>query len=208
MHGFETTDFTANADSLVELSTSVLLGACVDSRSFSILFAADLKGIQVMKVRLTRGPTGFFLWAALLLIFAFPLLASAKKWAVIVPGGSKLQEVSLTEIAKLCKGEKQSWPDGQTFTLFMLDPEAPEMRGPVRKLFGVSSTEIKPLVAKLNGSRPFIKIVDHDEDVLRAVSATPGAVGIVDVYAIDSSVKVIRVDDLLPFDAGYALKGD
>lgn len=98
--------------------------------------------------------------------------------------------------------------DGQTFTLFMLDPETPEMRGPVRKLFSVSSTEIRPLVAKLNGPRPFIKIVDHDEDALRAVRATPGAVGIVDVYAIDSSVKVIRINGLLPFDPGYALKGD
>lgn len=161
-----------------------------------------------MNVRLTRGPTGFFPSAALLLILAFPLLASAKKWAVVVAAGSKLQEMSLADIAKLCKGEKQSWPDGQTFTLFMLDPETPEMRGPVRKLFSVSSTEIRPLVAKLNGPRPFIKIVDHDEDALRAVRATPGAVGIVDVYAIDSSVKVIRINGLLPFDPGYALKGD
>lgn len=161
-----------------------------------------------MNVRFTRGPAGFFLSAVLLLVLAFPLLGSPTKWAVIVAAGNKLQEVSLADIAKLCKGEKQSWPDGQTFTLFILDPEAPEMRGPVRKLFGVPSTEIRPLVAKLNGSRPFIKIVDHDEDALRAVSATPGAVGLVDVYAINSSVKVIRIDRLLPFDPGYALKGD
>ena len=38
--------------------------------------------------------------------------------------------------------------------------------------------------------------------------ATPGAVGIVDVYAINSSVKVIRIDGKLPFDVGYALKGN
>ena len=161
-----------------------------------------------MKARFTTSLPGALLWAALFLILAFPLSATAKKWAVIVAGGSKLQQVSLTDIIKLCRGEKQSWPDGQSFTLFMLDPEAPEMRGPVRKLFGVSATEIKPLLTKLNGSRSFIKIVDHDEDVLRGVSATQGALGIVDVYAINSSVKVVRVDDLLPFDPGYALKAD
>jgi hypothetical protein len=161
-----------------------------------------------VKLRMTAGLPRFLLWAAMLSILAFPLLASGKKWAVIVPRGTKLEEVSLAEITKLCRGQKQSWSDGQSFTLFMLDPEAPEMRGTVHKLFGVSSTEIKPLLAKLNGSRSFIKIVDHDEDVLRAVSATPGAAGIVDVYAIDSSVKVIRLDGLLPFDAGYVLKGD
>jgi len=161
-----------------------------------------------MKIRLTTGSAGFFIRLALLFVIAVPLLASAKKWAVIVHGSSKLQDVSLADIAKLCRGEKSSWPDGQTFTVVMLDPEAPEMRGLVRKLFGVPSTEIKQQVAKLNALRPFIRIVDRDEDVLRAVDATPGAVGIVDVYAINSSVKVLRIDGQLPFDSGYALKGD
>lgn len=161
-----------------------------------------------MKVRLTTGALGFAFRVASLLILAVPLLASGKKWAVIVHSGSKLQDIFLMDIARFCRGEKQSWPDGQTFTLVMADPAAPEMRGPVQKLFGVSSTEIKALVAKLNASRPFIKIVEHDEDVLRTVDATPGAIGIVDVYAINGSVNVVRIDGLLPFDSGYALKGN
>jgi hypothetical protein len=52
-----------------------------------------------------------------------------------------------------------------------------------------------------------VKIVDSEVDLLRTVEATPGAVGIVDVYSINSSVKVLRVDGKLPFDLGYALKG-
>jgi hypothetical protein len=40
------------------------------------------------------------------------------------------------------------------------------------------------------------------------VDNTPGAVGIVDVYSINSSVKVLRIDGKLPFDVGYALKGN
>jgi len=160
-----------------------------------------------MKVRfLTASLVLCFL--APLLLLSLPLAAAAKKWAVVVPAGSKLQDVPFVDIAKLCRGEKQVWPDGQNFTLVMLAPETPEMREPVRKLFGVGSTEIKPLLAKLNSSRPFIKIVEHDEDVLRAVNTTPGAVGIVDVYAINSSVKVVRIDGLLPFDPAYALKGN
>ena len=162
-----------------------------------------------MKVRITAGFLGFLIQlVALLIVLAVPALASPKKWAVVIRSGSKQLDVSLADISKLCRGEKQTWPDGQAFTLVMPDPELPEMRGAVRKLFGVSSTEIKQQVAKLNSSRPFIKIVDHEEDILRAVEATPGAVGIVDVYAINSSVKVLRIDGLLPFDSGYALKGD
>ena len=82
------------------------------------------------------------------------------------------------------------------------------MRTAVEKLFGVDAPEVKPLVAKLNESRTMIKVVQTDEDLMRTVEATPGAVGLVDVYAINSSVKVLRVDGKLPFDAGYALKGD
>ena len=55
---------------------------------------------------------------------------------------------------------------------------------------------------------PAVKIVGSDQDLLRTVEAMPGAVGIVDVYAINSAVKVLRVDGKLPFDVGYALKGN
>jgi len=34
------------------------------------------------------------------------------------------------------------------------------------------------------------------------------AIGILDVNAINSSVKVLRVDGKLPFDAGYPLRGN
>lgn len=82
------------------------------------------------------------------------------------------------------------------------------MRSAVEKLFGVEALEVKPLVAKLNESRTIIKVVQTDEDLMRTVDATPGAVGLVDVYAINSSVKVLRIDGKLPFDSGYALKGN
>jgi ribosomal protein L23 len=82
------------------------------------------------------------------------------------------------------------------------------MRSAVEKLFGVDVLEVKPLVAKVNESRVVIKVVQSDEDLMRTVEATPGAVGLVDVYAINSSVRVLRIDGKLPFDTGYALKGN
>ena len=57
-------------------------------------------------------------------------------------------------------------------------------------------------------SHSIVKIVGSEEDLLRTVEATPGAVGIIDVYAINSSVKVLRVDGKLPFDVGYAFRGN
>ena len=131
-----------------------------------------------------------------------------KNMAVIASAGSKLQDVPLAELAKLCKGAQKTWADGRNFTLVMKDPESPEMHVAVQKLFGMPGGEVKTAIAKLNETRTVVRVVESDEDLLRTVEATPGAVGVLDVYAINSAVKVLRVDGKLPFDVGYALKGN
>ena len=134
--------------------------------------------------------------------------AVIKNMAVIASAGSKLQDVPLAELGKLCKGTQKAWADGRNFTLIMKDPESPEMHVAVQKLFGVPASEVKTAIAKLNETRTVVRVVESDEDLLRTVEATPGAVGILDVYAINSAVKVLRIDGKLPFDTGYALKGN
>lgn len=148
------------------------------------------------------------LCACLVMASAAPVSSALKNWALVAPAGSKLQDVSLADLVKLCKGSQKGWPDGKSFTLVMHDPDSAEMRGAAQKLFGVAPEEIKALVTKLNESRPVIKIVGNDEEVMRTVESIPGAVGLVDVYAINSSVKVLRIDGKLPFDVGYTLKGN
>jgi hypothetical protein len=135
-----------------------------------------------------------------------PLLAAMKNWAVVVAAGSKLQDVSLTDLSKYCKGTQKTWPDGRSFTLVVRNPDSPEMRSAMEKLMGGTGTDAKPVTARPSDSRPVLKVVDSDEDLIRAVGSIPGAVGLVDVYAINSSVKVLRVDGKLPFDPGYSLK--
>ena len=157
----------------------------------------------------TPGPRSGLLtalfFAALLALPAFP---AAKNIAVIMSAGSKTTDVPLAELVKLCKGTQKAWSDGRNFMLVMKDPNAAEMHTPVQKLFGMAPADLKTAMAKLNESRQVVKIVESDEELLRTVEATPGAVGIVDVYAINSSVKVLRVDGKLPFDVGYPLKGN
>ena len=137
-----------------------------------------------------------------------PLFSALKNWAVVTSAGSKLQDVPMADLAKLCKGTQKQWPDGKPFTLVIHDPDSVEMHYAIEKLFGVEGADVKPLMAKLNETRKAVVIVDSDEDLFRAVGAIPGAVGLVDVYSINSAVKVLRVDGKLPFDPGYALKGN
>jgi hypothetical protein len=147
---------------------------------------------------------GLFLAGAL----AFGALAAMKSLAVVTAAGSKMQDVPLAELVKMCKGTQKAWSDGKSFTLVMKDPEAPDMHVAVQKLFGMAPGDLKASIAKLNESRQVLRVVDSDEELLRTVEATPGAAGILDVYSINSSVKVLRVDGKLPFDVGYVLKGN
>ncbi len=141
-------------------------------------------------------------------LLAMPAFCAVKNLAVVASAGTKLQDVSLVELTKMCKGTQKVWADGRNFQLVMKDPASPEMHVAVQKLFGMAPGDLKSAMAKLNESRQLVRIVETDEDLLRTVGATPGAVGILDVYAINSSVKVLRVDGKLPFDIGYALKGN
>jgi hypothetical protein len=137
-----------------------------------------------------------------------PNVAAIKNMAVVISAGSRVSNVPLADLVKLCKGTQKTWADGKNFLLVIKNPEAPEMRVAVQKLFGDAGGDIKAAIAKVNESRMIVKIAGSDEELLRSVETTPGAVGIIDVYSINSSVKVLRVDGKLPFDAGYTFKGN
>jgi len=148
------------------------------------------------------------LLTALFALVCTPAVPAVKNMAVVVSAGSKLADVSLADLTKYCKGTAKAWPDGKSFVIVLKNPDAPEMHAALQKLFGGAGADAKAAIAKLNESRMVVKVVDTDEDLLHMVDITPGAVGIIDVYAINSSVKVLRVDGKLPFDVGYALKGN
>jgi len=139
---------------------------------------------------------------------ALSALAAFKNMAIVTSASSKVNDVTLADMTKFCKGTAKAWPDGRNCSIVIKSPDAPEMHGVLQKLFGATGSEAKVAIAKLNETRTVVKVVDSDEELLKAVEATPGAVGVVDVYSINSSVKVLRIDGKLPFDVGYALKSN
>ena len=149
-------------------------------------------------------------WSALCvaLFIAQAAVPAVKNLAIVTAAGSKLTDLPLADLTKMCKGTMKAWPDGKAFTIVMKDPASPEMHVAVSKLFGTTSAEAKATIEKLNESRQTVKIVESDEELLRTVDATPGSLGIVDVYSINSAVKVLRIDGKLPFDVGYVFKGN
>ena len=153
------------------------------------------------------GRTGF----VVALLIAGATLAHAKDVALITNKGSAVTSVSVSELVKLCKAQTPHWPDGKTVTLIVRDPSSADMRMVLEKVYGMSSQAVNELIATANhgkGSHPMIVVVASDDDLVHKVAATPGAVGLVDVYAINSSVDVIKVAGKLPFEPGYPLHGN
>jgi hypothetical protein len=75
----------------------------------------------------------------------------------------------------------------------------------------MSEKEVSSLIAASNRGRsthPAIQVVSTDEELINKVAGTPGAVGVVDVYSINSSVAVVKIGGKLPLEPGYLLHGN
>jgi ABC-type phosphate transport system substrate-binding protein len=145
------------------------------------------------------------------LLAASASLAAARDLALIANKTNGVTELSLPDLVKVCKAQTARWPDGKPVMLIMRAPANPEMKIFVEKVYGVSEAQVKGLIATANHGRtnhPAFMIVDSDEDLVDKVASIPGAVGVVDVYAINSSVSVVKVGGKLPLEPGYVLHGN
>jgi hypothetical protein len=178
-----------------------LSAAATSKRIYEIL--AQLPPENAMFARITL--------VIALLMAGGATLAQAKDVALIVNKGSAVNSLAMPDLVKLCKAQTPHWPDGKAVTLVMRDPSSADMRMVLEKVYGLSSQAVNELIATANhgkGSHPMIIVVTSDDDLVHKVAATPGAVGLVDVYAINSSVDVMKIGGKLPFEPGYPLHGN
>jgi len=138
-------------------------------------------------------------------------LAAARDLALVSNKTNSLSTITLPDFVKVCKGQTNHWPDGKSVTFIMRDPSTPEMKLVLEKIYELPEAQVKDVIATANHGRmghPAIMIVDSDEDLVNKVASLPGAVGVVDVYAINSSVAVVKLAGKLPLEPGYVLHGN
>jgi ABC-type phosphate transport system substrate-binding protein len=138
-------------------------------------------------------------------------LCAARDLAVVSNKSNAISGLAQPELIKLAKGEMNRWPDGKPVTLIMRQPSTPEMKVFLEKVYELPAARVSELVAMANHGRaghPAIMIAESDEDLVNKVASLPGAVGVVDVYAINSSVIVVKVAGKLPLEPGYLLHGN
>src|SRR5579863_3242048 len=148
---------------------------------------------------------------ASLFLLASVTLAAARDLAFVSNKANAVTAVTLPDLLKICKGQTNHWPDGKSVTFIMRAPSAPEAKILLEKVYEMPESGVKELIASANHGRmghPAIIVVDSDEELVNRVAAIPGAVGVVDVYSINSAVAVVKIAGKLPLEPGYLLHGN
>lgn len=138
-------------------------------------------------------------------------LAVCKDLAVVSNKSNTVQAMTLADLVKICKGQSNHWPDGKAVVFITRNPALPDMKLLLDKVYGMPKDDVMALIASANhgrNSHPAIMVVDTDEDLVKKVESTPGAVGLVDVYSISGGVTVVKLGGKLPLEPGYLLHGN
>ena len=158
-----------------------------------------------------RSVSYFRVLAGILFVSLAACLAAARDLAVISNKANSVGAMTMPDLIKVCKAQTNRWPDGKPVTLIVRAPGTPEMKMILEKVYDLPESEVKDLITSANHGRanhPAVMVVQSDEDLVNKVAFIPGAIGVVDVYSINSSVAVIKLGGKLPLEPGYALHGN
>lgn len=135
---------------------------------------------------------------------AFNLL-QAKELAVVADTANTTSNLTTAELIKIFNQHTRSWPDGKPIVLVLRDPESADMQLVLRKVLNMTPDQAREFIQEHRGA---IIIAPTDDAVLRFVSSTRGAIGVIDLYSLTKGVTVLKIDGKLPVQQGYLLRGN
>lgn len=142
--------------------------------------------------------------ALLLFAFAVWLPCQAKNVAVVVPKSNNSGNITSPQLAKFFGSSSQKWSDGKNVVLVLpggMSSQDAELV--VQRIFKLDQTGARKF---LTAHKDFFITAGSELEVLKTVESTPGAIGLVDVYSITSTINVLKVDGKLPLEPGYPLR--
>ncbi|MGC2477762.1 MAG: hypothetical protein WA485_25715 [Candidatus Sulfotelmatobacter sp.] len=139
------------------------------------------------------------------LILCAAQVCFARDLAIVANKSNATSTVTAAELEKFLKLGVTNWPDGKKVKIFLTDPGSVESKTILPRVYKITPAEIKALA---DAHKADIQIVGSDDIVLTMVDNNPGAIGVVNVYSINSRVKVLKIDGKLPMEQGYLLHGN
>ena len=128
---------------------------------------------------------------------------------IVVNRSNPIDELSSAELRKIFLGNRSHWANGRRITLVMREPGDEERHIILREVCGMTEEQLKNhfLHGLFTGEilvSP--KILSSSTGVRKFIFNVPGAIGYLRIGDVDPTVKVVRIDELLPEDKGYKLR--
>lgn len=142
------------------------------------------------------------------LLAVSPSLASSGDLAIIVNQDNPTSDLSLKELVKIFKQEKQHWENGQKIYLVMLEAGTREKTLALKYIYKLPDEELKKYwLGKVFRQEiaSFPHTVTSCETAKRFISQAPNAIGAIDQALADPRVKILKIDGKLPGQNGYPL---
>ena len=133
----------------------------------------------------------------------------AEPLVIVVNRSNPVNDLSFDELRRIFLGNRSHWPNGRRITLVMREPGEAERRTVLHEVCGMNEDQFKNhFVHGLFTGEILVspKILSSPTGVRKFVFNVPGAIGYLRVADVDDTVKVVRIDELLPDDKGYKLR--
>ena len=129
--------------------------------------------------------------------------------AIVVHRSNPLATITARELRRIFLLETQTWGNGRRITVVLREKGQPERAEAIRMICGLSEGQYDRhiLLQTFRGTidRGPREILSAAA-MLRFVFNVPGAIGYVPAAESDDTVKVLRIDGLLPDAPGYLLR--
>jgi phosphate transport system substrate-binding protein len=138
-----------------------------------------------------------------------PSRASWEGLAIVVNRKNPTSNLTLTQLRAIFLGEQKWWPHRHRVVLSAMRRGTPERAAVLRVIYKMDERDLNNyfLYQAFKGEAPMPPaILRTPGDVRKFVGTTPGAVGYLRASDVDDSVKVVRINGLLPGDDGYPMR--
>jgi ABC-type phosphate transport system substrate-binding protein len=135
--------------------------------------------------------------------------APAPALAIIVHHSNPVEGLTFSELRRIFMLDTQTWPNGRKITVVLREKGQPERAEALRIICGLSEREYDRhiLLRTFQGSVNIgPRAIQSAPGMLRFVYNAPGAIGFVHADEVDSSVKLLRIDGVLPDDPKYPVR--
>lgn len=129
--------------------------------------------------------------------------------AIVVHPDTPVDVLSLADVRKVFRGERQYWTPDIPVVLLVRAPVSREREVVLRVIYQMNEAQFKQYwIAKIFRAETTAtpKIVYSNDVANQLVGAIPGAVGFMPAGEVKPPLKILRVDGKGPGEAGYQIR--